>query len=271
MKHFDIAQEFIQTALDAVSVTGLADAFGQAVAQLGFRHFACCTHVDPLRPPRGAVLLHSYPPAWVQAFSERGLHQIDPVFQRASRSLMPFRWDAPCFLAGLGPAQRQILDEARQHGLTHGFTVPIHDATAAIDPVASCSVVSDSPQLDPAAYCAVQLMAFYLYEAAAADASANALSLAQAVLSRRERQCLELVAEGKSDWASSRILGLSERTVHNHIENAKRRFNVSTRMQAVVQALALQQISLGDVLRDTPGRTQLRGSVKLKLVQGNAR
>jgi DNA-binding CsgD family transcriptional regulator len=68
-------------------------------------------------------------------------------------------------------------------------------------------------------------------------------------LSRRERQCLELAAQGKSDWVSSRILGLSERTVHNHVENAKRRLQVATRMQAVMHALAGQQISLGDVVR----------------------
>ena len=48
---------------------------------------------------------------------------------------------------------------------------------------------------------------------------------------------------------SSRILGLSERTVHNHVENAKRRLQVATRMQAVMHALAGQQISLGDVVR----------------------
>jgi DNA-binding CsgD family transcriptional regulator len=68
-------------------------------------------------------------------------------------------------------------------------------------------------------------------------------------LSPRERQCLELAAQGKSDWVSSRILGLSERTVHNHVENAKRRLQVATRMQAVMHALAGQQISLGDVVR----------------------
>ncbi|MGH8176104.1 MAG: LuxR C-terminal-related transcriptional regulator, partial [Steroidobacter sp.] len=44
-------------------------------------------------------------------------------------------------------------------------------------------------------------------------------------------------------------LGLSERTVHNHIESAKRRLKVATRVQAIVQALASRQISFGDVIR----------------------
>ena len=68
-------------------------------------------------------------------------------------------------------------------------------------------------------------------------------------LSERERECLTLAAQGKSDWAVGRILGISERTVHNHIENAKRRLRVTTRVQAIVHGLASGQIVLRDVLR----------------------
>lgn len=57
-------------------------------------------------------------------------------------------------------------------------------------------------------------------------------------LTPRERECLVLVARGKSDWAIGRILGISERTVHNLVERAKRRLGVSGRTQAVVRALS---------------------------------
>ena len=110
-------------------------------------------------------------------------------------------------------------------------------------------MVPDSESLEPAAYLAVQLMAFYLYDTASREAQEKDPPPIQQPLSRRERQCLELAAQGKSDWVSSRILGLSERTVHNHVENAKRRLQVATRMQAVMHALAGEQISLGDVVR----------------------
>ena len=71
-------------------------------------------------------------------------------------------------------------------------------------------------------------------------------------LSRRERQCLELAAQGKSDWAVGRILGISERTVHHHIERAKHRLGVATRVQAIVQALFARHISFGDVMAGNP-------------------
>jgi DNA-binding CsgD family transcriptional regulator len=115
-----------------------------------------------------------------------------------------------------------------------------------------------------------------MYEAASTDAATKDPPPIQKPLSRRERQCLELAAQGKSDWVSSRILGLSERTVHNHVENAKRRLQVATRVQAVVHALAGQQISLGDVVR-CDSRSSIgveqervsRGAVRARSKTGN--
>jgi LuxR family transcriptional regulator, quorum-sensing system regulator LasR len=53
----------------------------------------------------------------------------------------------------------------------------------------------------------------------------------------RETQILSWVAAGKSDWAIGQILRISSKTVNFHVENAKRKFGVGTRVQAVVAAL----------------------------------
>jgi len=249
MNQFEVAQGFIEQCQAGTPVDVLAQAFQRSTEALGFRHFACCSHVDPLKPPRRAVMLHSYPKEWAQLFSELELFDIDPVFLHASRSLVPFFWDTQAFHDELSPPQQEMFHEARRYGLTRGYTVPIHSVDAPRDFRASCSVVPDSDSLEPAAYQAVQLMTFYLYDTASKDAQEKDPPPVQQPLSRRERQCLELAAQGKSDWVSSRILGLSERTVHNHVENAKRRLQVATRMQAVMHAIAGQQISLGDVVR----------------------
>ena len=249
MNQFEVAQGFIEQCRAGTPVDVLAQAFQRSTEALGFRHFACCSHVDPLKPPRRAVMLHSYPKEWAQLFSELELFDIDPVFLHASRSLVPFFWDTQAFHDELSPPQQEMFHEARRYGLTRGYTVPIHSVDAPRDFRASCSVVPDSDSLEPAAYQAVQLMTFYLYDTASKDAQEKDPPPVQQPLSRRERQCLELAAQGKSDWVSSRILGLSERTVHNHVENAKRRLQVATRMQAVMHAIAGQQISLGDVVR----------------------
>lgn len=196
-------------------------------------------------------MLITYPHQWVRCFSEMRLQQIDPVFRYASNSSLPFLWDSEDFQATLAPEQRRVLTEAQRFGVAHGYTIPIHSARSPQTLRASCSVVPDSSQLDARAYMAVQLMAYYLFEAAARLLEENENVEYQPRLSRRERECLELVAMGKDEWAISRILSVSRATVHNHIESAKRRLGVTNRTHAVVHALAGQQISFGDVLRAT--------------------
>ncbi|MGC1301715.1 MAG: helix-turn-helix transcriptional regulator [Caulobacteraceae bacterium] len=55
----------------------------------------------------------------------------------------------------------------------------------------------------------------------------------------RMRECLGWVAQGKSSVDIGHILGLSPRTVDEHVRNACRVFGVRTRVQAVARALEL--------------------------------
>lgn len=247
MQPFDFAQSFIERA-SAASPAALAAAFEETVQRLGFRYFACCSHVDPLRLPRGAVMIQNYPDEWTRSYSARRLHEIDPVFLHASRSLLPFSWDAPKFKSELTHAQQSLLAEAASLGLRGGYTIPIHLPWSSAPP-ASCSIVPDSKSLSADSYLAVRLMAMHLYDVANREPGDPAEKDRHGRLTRRERQCLELAAQGKSDWTVGQLLNLSEHTVHGHIERAKRRFGVATRVQAVVYALRCRQISFGDVIR----------------------
>jgi len=61
----------------------------------------------------------------------------------------------------------------------------------------------------------------------------------QVRVTARESEILSWVAIGKSDWAIGRLLKISGKTVNFHVENAKRKFGVATRVQAVVAALRI--------------------------------
>jgi LuxR family quorum-sensing system transcriptional regulator CciR len=56
-------------------------------------------------------------------------------------------------------------------------------------------------------------------------------------LTDRERECLTWTAQGKSAWAISRILGVSEHTVNFHLKGAMKKLSCGNRVQAVVSAL----------------------------------
>ena|SRR5580765_4581816 len=57
-------------------------------------------------------------------------------------------------------------------------------------------------------------------------------------LSRREREILQLVAAGKTDWEIGKILSISEKTVNAHVENMKRKYSARSRVQVVAKVLA---------------------------------
>jgi DNA-binding CsgD family transcriptional regulator len=69
-------------------------------------------------------------------------------------------------------------------------------------------------------------------------AAANDVALpARRPLTRRQVECLQWIAEGKSAWDISQILNLSQYTVNEHLAAARRSLGVKTTTQAVVRAV----------------------------------
>ncbi|PHS19227.1 MAG: hypothetical protein COA86_06105 [Kangiella sp.] len=56
-------------------------------------------------------------------------------------------------------------------------------------------------------------------------------------LTPRELQVIQWIANGKTAWEISKIIGISERTVYFHLNNCKRKLEASTKTQAAVNAL----------------------------------
>lgn len=56
-------------------------------------------------------------------------------------------------------------------------------------------------------------------------------------LTRREIECLQWAAVGKSEWEISQILGISEHTSEKHLLNAKAKLGASNRAHAVAEAI----------------------------------
>jgi DNA-binding CsgD family transcriptional regulator len=249
MSPFDVIQGFLERARqEGLPVQTLAGAFLASVEALGFRYFACCSHVDPCHAPPEAVMLHNYPRGWASTFSEARLYEIDPVLQRARSQSTPFFWDSALRSDGLTEPQKLILADAAGYGLCHGYTVPLHLSWLPGSLRASCSVVPDGAGIDSGSYLAIEVLAnhFYFF---ASRAHAPWLMPAHVELTQRERECLALVAQGKSDWTIGRVLALGETTAHYHVEQLKRRLGVTTRAQAVAQALMSGQLTFGEVVR----------------------
>ena len=64
------------------------------------------------------------------------------------------------------------------------------------------------------------------------------------ILTNREKEVFELLVLNKSTKEIADFLGISEKTVRNHIYNSIQKLEVKVRAQAVVELLKLGEITL---------------------------
>ncbi len=66
----------------------------------------------------------------------------------------------------------------------------------------------------------------------------------KSILTKREKEVFELLIQNKSTVEIAQALGISEKTVRNHISNAMQKLGVKGRAGAVVELLKLGELSL---------------------------
>ncbi|MCB1011896.1 MAG: response regulator transcription factor, partial [Microthrixaceae bacterium] len=69
---------------------------------------------------------------------------------------------------------------------------------------------------------------------------------AKDLLSDRQRDILQMIADGLSTKQAARELGITQKTVHNHLNATYRRLDTQSLTHAVLSAVRLGIINLGD-------------------------
>lgn len=229
--------DFARRCENAQSLRDLEPVWRNHMRKLGFVFAALGGHVDPLHPDRISYVFCDYPEEWLIRYSDRRYHLIDPVYRAVESGYSDFDWNDPDFYDTLAWRQRRILAEAREFGLRFGRT---HALAPTLYLAASSSLVTESVDLDPAAYATAKLANVITHHRAAQLCAPKRPG--EPELRPRERQCLQLCARGRTDAEIGRELGISLATVRRHIESARLRLGVSSRVQAALRALQSGQI-----------------------------
>lgn len=238
----DVAGTFAAGVAHAGTLPALAALLGAAASDLGFAFFAIAEHANLARPPPELLLVHNYPSGWADAFMLGGWRH-DPAWHAASRRLAGFRWSELPALMRLTDNERAHLAAARRAGLGSGYTVPLH---APGGRAASCSfAVAPGRRIAPSTLLAADIIAQRAF--LAASTILGTLSH-RPHLSPRERECVVLMAQGKTDWEIARILGLSEETVTRYLKTARQRFGVTRRTQLALAAMNAGLIEMRDCI-----------------------
>lgn len=213
---------------------------------LGFDHFSLI-QADSSLTDGATLLLQDFPDAFISLLADTFLYRHSPVLRAVGRVSRPFRWSELEAILDLSVEQQDYLRLAADHGIVHGYTVPIHIPG---EPSGLVSFVSraDNPiherRLPPA-----QFIASHGFDAARRLLRKAKASDAVEGLDAIDREVILWLARGKTRWMIARKLGLSEASVSEAILRARRHYRVGSHTEMVVRALYDRTIGFEDVMR----------------------
>lgn len=239
-----LSDRFAEAARSCTDLTQLGSLLGDVTRELGFQHFALLDHASLGGSGSGLLRIDNYPEEWVEELVSRGYAADDPVHLASRRTNAGFDWSELGNLIRLERRHRRILARSRRFGLGSGVTIP---ANVPGEPSASCSFAVRTGRELPLArlHCAELIGAHAL---SAARSLRPAAAPRRPHLSRRELQCLRLVALGKTDWEVARILGLSPHTARQYVKRARAAYDTVSRAQLVAYGLRDSWISIEDAI-----------------------
>ena len=253
-RHFAEAQAFVREANRATSFQELSGLLENCTGAFGFDYFAIVHHVATKSERPEIFRLHNFPESWMNLL-HRGSFADDPIHAACQRTTTGFLWSDIGKILNLNARHKDLISAAGSAGMGDGFTIPVHIPG---EHTGSCSFVTRCGRaINKSAIPAIYYMGSFAFEAARriviSDLKSNLTETRKAPeapsLTQRQFDCVVLAAKGKSDGDIAQLLGISPETVHQHMEDAKRRYQVATRMQLVVRTLFDSQLSFADILR----------------------
>jgi LuxR family quorum-sensing system transcriptional regulator CciR len=240
-----LIDQFDQKAATCLCDADLRALLDDMARELGFRFFALLHHASLSRGSGRLVRIDNYPEGWEEELIASGLASDDPVHLASTRVATGFCWEKLGKFLPLSRNHREILARSRRHGIGAGFTVP---ANVPGEPSGSCSFAVRLGRELPRRrlLCAEQIGAHAFETARRIHHYPEAREHPR--LSRRQLQCLRLVARGKTDWEIATILGIGVETVHLYVKRARAAYDVVSRTQLVVQTLLDGTISFDDAI-----------------------
>jgi DNA-binding CsgD family transcriptional regulator len=173
----------------------------------------------------------NYPSEWIELYVANDYKQIDPILKANFRDFRLQYWSDTYQEL---PPPKNFLYTAQDFGLRRGYTNGVRNYAGDEGSLFSIS----GPSLEHCARTETLLTAAipHLHQAFCRAVKYNQIRNCS-VLSRREKEILNWMKQGKTSWEISIILHISERTVHFHAQNIIQKLNASNRAHAVAIAL----------------------------------
>lgn len=237
----------LSSSLATLRMARHRDHLGQALRKLcapyGLSHMTFLVASARRQLHRFPYYCSTYPDAWTAAYVEQDYFSIDPVVDVLRWGHLPVDWSS---LDWRSPSAARLMSQARFYDIgPNGLTIPVRGPQGE-----RClfSVTSDRPRrewskLRRGGIHDLIILSHYLHETVLSATGLRDTGQYRE-LSRRERQCLELLAAGRLSKQIAAALGISESAVKQYLRSARLKLGASTSHQAVAKASFFELISL---------------------------
>lgn len=230
------------SVLEAGDVASFHGAVVRFAQRLGFETVSAMTVIDKGMGDAEFITVDNTPAAFRQIFAGAGSGRRDPVMQHCKRYSMPIIWDQKTYL------DRDAIDiweTQAPFGYRNGIAMALHlpegrHFLLGVD--RDQALPSDSAELTRLV-ADLQLFAVHAQDTAMRVLVPAPLQPERPALRPRELEVLRWTMDGKTAWEVAAVLGITERTVVLHLQNAMQRLDCVSKHQAVLKALRLGLIN----------------------------
>jgi DNA-binding CsgD family transcriptional regulator len=216
----------------------------KVMRELDFDSFMYGMSANPLphRRDHRAYVWTTLPMAWVRRYGEKGYIEIDPRITQTYNRNVPFMWDAADYCED--PRLTEFFADAARFGVCSGVSISFRDPdhgrvlcafNSAITPVDEARKAKVAGLAGELMLFAVSFHDFFMAHFVDDDES---LMTRVAPLSKREKQCLEMAANGMTSNDIGSKLGITERTANYHFNNLIQKMGVLNRQEAIAVGIA---------------------------------
>jgi LuxR family quorum sensing-dependent transcriptional regulator len=215
------------------NIVSCASLFKRAVAHFGFDTFAC-GEVDVEYRDRNVFYIVDWPESWRKFYIGTGLIARDPLLGALGDRGTSFTWSELREDRRLSQVGRDALRLAAEHGWTEGLAVAVPRGGTRyglVSLVGHSNLLTERPLLCLISEC--------LLTRVRSLQPRPEFPVPPAGLSKREIDCLRLVALGCSDQEIADALGISRPTAHQHVEGGRGKLKAKTRAQMAALGVSL--------------------------------
>lgn len=219
-----------------------ADQLKEAVAEfgesLGFKNYAAMMVIERVDGRSASHVVHNAPAGYLEEFEAKETPVVDPVMHHLRWQSLPIAWNRETYEQGKA---LQLWERQADFGYRSGIAVALHlpfGMHFAVGIDTADELTGDHEKLR-SMVAEVQLFTVHAQEAAERILVPKHAVEGAVELTPREVETLRWTVEGKTAWEISVILGISERTVTAHLNNATHKLGCVNKYVASFRAIRL--------------------------------